>query len=352
MIDELQSCEISPSEWISINQFIQEIKKINFPCITVYYPFGKDKETILLMNETKRDENLERIESAIEEKITSVKADPSSVGKFVKTVCIFGWIEKNKVKINHIGISKPLPYIYMAGKKPYVKPFQDILKTNYDVLLVIINQKSAKIQRFDGNQIMEESTLSIDLQGRHRKGGQSQGRFLRARQTKIHVFFKKVAKKIKEMGESSEIILLGGNGQAKTEFFDHLYSELAKKCRFVENISFSSSQKEISKKLIHHLYMHRKKHVTGVIEKYERMVKEGLTENRNDKICKALKAGAVDILIVSAEYHKDLQFKKILNMLEIAKKYRTKIEFAMSPNIIKKLEIHNSVLAILRFRMM
>ena len=73
-------------------------------------------------------------------------------------------------------------------------------KSNYDVLLVTLDQKSAKIQKFHGDQIILESKLRIDLQGRHRKGGQSQGRFLRARQTKIHVFFKKIASKIRRNG--------------------------------------------------------------------------------------------------------------------------------------------------------
>ena len=45
--------------------------------------------------------------------------------------------------------------------------------------------------------------------------------------------------------------MLGGNGQAKTEFFDLLDSELAQKCRFVEKLSFSTSKDEIYKKIIH-----------------------------------------------------------------------------------------------------
>jgi peptide subunit release factor 1 (eRF1) len=87
-----------------------------------------------------------------------------------------------------------------------------------------------------------------------------------------------------------------------------------------------------------------------IIEKYEKLVKEGLTAKRNDVIYKALKRGGVDTLIVSAEYHTNSQYKSIMKMLEIAKNTSSKIEFAVSPIIIKKLEIHDSVLAILRYR--
>ncbi|MCV0401755.1 MAG: peptide chain release factor 1 [Nitrosopumilus sp.] len=342
--------EISPLEWMSINQFLYEIKKIDSPCITVYYPYGKGKDTISLLQETKRNEILEKIESKIEHKITELKKNPVTVGKFTKTLCIFGWMKNGKINIKVIGTSKKLPYIYMASKKPFIKPFNDILETNYDVLLVTLDQKSARIQKFHGSQIIQEAKLGIDLQGRHRKGGQSQGRFLRARQTKIHVFFKKVANKVREMDSNSLLILLGGIGPAKTEFYHELDSELAKKCRFVETLSFSTSAKEINKKIIHHLYQHRRKYVVELIEKYEKLVKDGLTAKRNDVIYKALEIGAVDTIIVSANYHTNSQFKKIMKMLEIAKNTSCKIEFAVSPKIIKKLDIDNSVLAILRYK--
>ena len=217
-------------------------------------------------------------------------------------------------------------------------------------MLVTLDQKSARIQKFHGNQIVQEAKLRIDLQGRHKKGGQSQGRFLRARQTKIHVFFKKVADKVKKMESNSQIILLGGIGHAKTEFLGELDTELEKKCRFVENLSFSTPIADVHKKIISHLYQYRKKYVTTIIEKYEKLVKEGLTAKRNDVIFKALEMGAVDTLIVSANYHTNFQFKKITTMLEIAKKKSSKIEFVMAPKIIKKLEINDSVLAILRYR--
>ena len=350
MKNNKDSSEISSKEWLSLNQFLYEVKQIDSPCVSVYYPYGKGQETIFLLQKTRRKEPFEKIELEIEKRITKLKENPSSVGKFAKTLCIFGWIKNGKVNIKNIGTSKKLPYIYMISKKPYIKPFNDILKTNYDVLLVTLDQKSARIQKFHGSQIVQEAKLRIDLQGRHRKGGQSQGRFLRARQTKIHVFFKKVAVKVKTMDSNSTLILLGGIGLAKTEFYGELDSELIEKCQFVENLSFSTPINEIHKKIIHLLYQHRRKHVAEIIEKYEKLFKEGLTAKRNDVIYKALEIGAVKTLIVSAEYHTHPQFKKIMKMLEIAKNTSAKIEFAVSPKIIKKLEIHDSVLAILRYR--
>ncbi len=350
MKHDLESSKISSSEWLSLNQFLYEMKQVSSPCVSVYYPYGKGDQTILLLQENKRNDTFEKITLKIQKKILDLKNDASSVGKFVRTLCIFGWMKDGRIIIKEVGTSKKLPYIYMVSKKPYIKPFNDVLKTNYDVLLVTLDQKTARIQKFHGSQILQEAKLKIDLQGRHRKGGQSQGRFLRARQTKIHIFFKKVANKIKTMDSNSELLLLGGSGPAKTEFYDELDSELMKKCRFVENLSFSTPSKEIYEKIIHHLYQHRRKHVIELLEKYEKLFKDGLTAKRNNVIYKALEMGAVDTLIVSANYHTNSQFKKIIKMLEIAKNTSSKIEFAVSPNIIKKLDIDNSVLAILRYK--
>ena len=350
MADFSKLNEIPSSEWLSINQFVQELKEVNSQCISVYYPYGKGKDTIQLLHETSRSEILEKIEKRIELKILELKKNPVSVGSFTKTLCIFGWIKNKKIQIKVIGISKKLPYVYMVNKKPYVKPFSDILKTNYDVLLITIDQKTARIQKFHGNQIIQESKLKIDLQGRHKKGGQSQGRFLRARQTKIHVFFKKVANKVRLMDTHSELILLGGNGPGKTEFYDELNSELSSKCRFVEGLSFTTSINDIHKIIIHHLYEYRKKYMTELIQKYEKLVKEGLTAKRNNVIYRALEMGSVETLIVSANYHTHSQFKNIMRMLEIGKKTSCRIEFATSPKIIKKLELDDSVLAILRYK--
>jgi len=348
--NNLESIEISSTEWYSLNQFLYEIKQIDSPCVSVYYPYGKGTETISLLQETKRKESFEIIESEIEKRITHLRKSPSSAGKFAKTLCIFGWIKNGKVHTKEIGTSKRLPYIYMASKRPYIKPFRDILKTNHNILLITLDQKSARIQKFHGSQIIQEAKLGIDLRSRHRKGGQSQGRFLRARQTKIHVFFKKVATKVRNMDSNSELILLGGIGPAKTEFYGELDSELVKKCQFVQDLSFSTPITDIHKKIIHHLYQHRRRYVTQIIAKYEKLFKEGLTAKRNDVIYKALKIGAVDTLIVSANYHTNSQFKSIMKMLEIARNNSTRIEFAVSPKIITKLDLHNSVLAILRYR--
>ena len=135
MQNELEYTEISASEWFSLNHFVHELKQIDSPCISVYYTTGKEKEIVSLLEETKRNPYFEKIESKIERKILDSKIKKKSIGKHVKTMCLFGWIKNERVVIKGIGLSKRLPLIYMTNKRPYVKPFQDVLKTNYNVLV-------------------------------------------------------------------------------------------------------------------------------------------------------------------------------------------------------------------------
>ncbi|MDH3657514.1 MAG: Vms1/Ankzf1 family peptidyl-tRNA hydrolase [Nitrosopumilus sp.] len=351
-LKKFNSSEINPSEWYSINRFTLELESQKSACVSVYYPHDKNLETVYLLRETKRDEATEKIESAIEKRIAKLSKATNPKKQFINTYCIFGWQSNRKVILKDIAISKKLPYVYLVGKKPYLKPFYDILKANYHTILVILDHKSAHIRYLQGDKILAEERLSINLQGRHKKGGQSQKRFLRARHTFIQGFFKKIAKKVSNLDSNDvEILFLGGVGIAKTEFHDELNSELKKKCRFIDDISFDTATNDVNRKIIKNLYDHRKKYVLEIIAKFEKLVKENLVTEKNSEIQKALEVGAVDTLLVSANYyHASPMSKKITKMIEMAENTSSKIEFITNPKLVEKLAKYDHVLALLRYK--
>lgn len=306
----------------------------------------------MVFYEKQRDEQTEKIESAIERRIAKLNKTTVSKKQPIKTYCIFGWQSKGKVVLKDIAVSKKLPYIYLVGKKPYLKPFHDILKSNYHAILVILDHKSAQIRYLQGNKILAEERFGINLQGRHKKGGQSQKRFLRARHTYIQGFLKKIAKKVQNIDSNNvDIIFLGGSGTAKTECYGELTSELKKKCRFIGNISFSTPIDDVNKKIIKHLYDYRKKQVLETVSKFQRLVKKGLVTKINSEIQKALEVGAVDTLLVSANYyHSSPLSKKITKMIEMAENTSSKIEFVSNPKLLDRLTKYDHVLALLRYK--
>lgn len=92
MKNNLESSEISSSEWLSLNQFLHEIKQINSSCVSVYYPYGKGQETISLLQETKKNESFEKIESKIESRIAELRK--SSFCRQVYKNPVHFWMDK------------------------------------------------------------------------------------------------------------------------------------------------------------------------------------------------------------------------------------------------------------------
>lgn len=349
--------EISPREWYSINRSVYEIKKASSPCVSAYIPRNKVSEIIDIIHHTTRNKNIEKIESVIEDKIASLSGRKkifTSRDEFAKTYCIFGWNNGQGIETKEIVTSKKIPPVYTVGKRAYLKPLRDLLKIDYEVLLVILDHKSAVLRHFRGNKIIQESKISTYLKNRHSKGGWSQARFARNRQIQIDQFFKKISGKINDFNLSrSDIILLGGPGLAKKEFLTSLNSELLKKTRFVENVTFSTPPADLAIKVISRLYQYRKNYAISLVDKFDRLVKDGLTETKNSIIRQALSVGAVDTLIVSANYYaKSIsEHEEIMKMIETAEKTSATIEFIANPTLLTKLDLYDSVLAILRYKL-
>ena len=137
----------------------------------------------------------------------------------------------------------------------------------------------------------------------------------------------------------SELILLGGNGNGKTEFYDELNSELTSKCRFVDGLSFTTSIKDIHEIIIHHLYEYRKKHMEELIQKYENLVKDGLMPI---SIADVRDVILVKVFLLTIYFTVNSQFKNI-TWKQSLQKTSCKIEFATSSKIIKKLEALNII---------
>lgn len=133
--------------------------------MSIYYPHDKRSEILTLLDKPKNNQAREKIEFLIKQEITKQVKPTKPRKQFINTYCIFGWQKNNKIVLKKIAISKEMPFVYVAGKKLYLKPFRDILKTNYHIILVIIDQKSDHIRYIQGNKILADEKSSINLQG-------------------------------------------------------------------------------------------------------------------------------------------------------------------------------------------
>ena len=108
------------------------------------------------------------------------------------TYCIFGWNGNQGIEIKEITVSKEMPPVHAVDKRPYLKPLHDLLKIDYEVLLIIMDHKSAILKQFRGSKLVQESKLGTYLKNKHSKGGSSQARFARNREIQIDQFLKKI----------------------------------------------------------------------------------------------------------------------------------------------------------------
>ncbi|ABK78305.1 peptide chain release factor 1 [Cenarchaeum symbiosum A] len=338
--------EVPPREWLAVNQFLHGLKKAGSPCVSIYYRHGKRREAASRLGGLP---GAREIAGGMAEALMRPGGAPAPLGGSSRTACVFGWMEGGTVRISAMAVSMRLPHMCVQGRRPYTKPVRDILKTGRRVVLVVLDQQSAWIREFTGGKVTAEERLGTHLQGRHKKGGQSQKRFLRARQGGIRAFLSRVEGKVSEMAGGADLVLIGGPGQAKTGLEGIMRAGVLGRCRIIEGVSKSTPEQEIHRRMIARLYRLRRRRVEGIMRRYEDLVREGLAAHSNGAILAALKRGAVETLIVSAEYHTGPQFRRISAMLELAEGTGARTEFVSAPALISRLEMDGSALAILRY---
>jgi len=336
---------LSTNEWYVANRFLKELENTPSPVVSVYAPLSEASHMINTLRGTERDQEIEKIEATIEKRLAA-----HSRG----TLCIFGWNTETGVEIKELTLSRILPPVYVVDKKPYFEPLHDILEINYDVLLIVLDHKSAVVRHYNGKEILQHAKIKTYLRGKHSKGGWSQGRFGRIRDLQIKHFFKEVMARSMNFDLTQiDLVLVAGPGLAKKEFVQsYINKNIRKKTRIVEGINFSTPDDIITNKVINALDHLRKQLELHQLLKVEAKIKKGLSQKENSKIHTALVRGAVNTLLIASDYYAKTpeENSRIINMIELAEKTSVEVEFITNQEILNKLHKHGSVVATLRYK--
>jgi peptide chain release factor subunit 1 len=336
---------LNPEEWYNLNRFTLKLTNFAPPVLSIYLPSYEIADGSKILYDGKETE-LNAVSNAIASKLKKEKHHAGSV-------CLFGWSKNGKAIVEYTKISKELPPIYVVHKKPYLKPLRDILEIGYQVILIVMDHKRAKIEVFNGSELVEEISVKSELRGRHSKGGWSQKRFQQNRDLQIKYFFNKVSEQVKSIQKGSiDLILLAGNGLAKKKFFDTMDQDLKEKTYEVDGVSFNTSKKEITKHAISILDKVRKKNEVELLKGLEIPAKEGLVMTDNEEIEKKVEQGAVDTVFLAADYYavspkEDSVIRRIISK---SKRKGTRIEFVTDPVARKRLHKFGNLVALLRYK--
>ena len=337
---------LPPREWCHVNCFIKELRDAySPPVVSVYAPSGKVDYMIKTLEETEREPAVEEVEAAIVEELSKLKT-------FMGSTCIFGWKEETVV-VKNIFTSPVISPIYVVDDEPFVEPLRDILEIRHDVLLAILDYKTAVLRSYKGCDATRQKKIKSYVGARHRKGGWSQKRFSRIRDMQIRHHFDSVADELENFDlKNIEVILLGGPSNAKKEFLRGLRKGIVDKTVVIEKLDLSSNDEEIGVMIIDQLDRFRKEQELEQLTKVKENTKRELILTENQEICAALEAGAVDTILIASDYYAATPEEKerILKMIEAAEISAAEIEFITNKDVLGKLHRYGSVVASLRYR--
>jgi peptide chain release factor subunit 1 len=209
---------------------------------------------------------------------------------------------------------EPTPiYYYRCDSRFHLEPLQEMLREKDTYGIVLIDGNNTTIATLRGRNLNIKDELASGLPGKHGRGGQSQRRFERLRETQVNEYYKRVARhadKILLQINDLKGIIIGGPGPTKGDFEDreYLHYTLRDKIVAIVDTAYVGEQglKEVldkSSKLLSEVrYVEEKKLFQDFL--YEIGHDTGLATYGEEEVRKNLDRGAVKLLLLSEDLNK------------------------------------------------
>lgn len=210
---------------------------------------------------------------------------------------------------------EPTPtFLYRCDSQFYTEPLDAMLEEKETYGLIVIDRSEATIGFLRGKRIELVRNIESQVPSKHRMGGQSARRFERLIEVAAHEFYKKIAEIANEAFLSEKDlkgILVGGPGPTK-EFFlkeEYLHHELQKKVLETFDTGYTDEyglreMVEKAKETLADLDLMREKRLMQAFLNEIRKPDGGLSSYGEEQVKEALRAGAVDTLLVSEAMRK------------------------------------------------
>jgi peptide chain release factor subunit 1 len=209
---------------------------------------------------------------------------------------------------------EPTPiYYYRCDSRFHLEPLQEMLREKDTYGIVLIDGNNTTIATLRGRNLKIEDELASGLPGKHGRGGQSQRRFERLRETQVNDYYKRVARhadKIFLKVDDLKGIIVGGPGPTKADFEDREYLHYTLRDKIVATVDTAyvgeQGLKEVldksSKFLSEVRYVEEKKLFQGFL--YEIGHDTGRATYGEDEVRRNLGKGAVKLLLLSEDLNK------------------------------------------------
>jgi len=230
-------------------------------------------------------------------------------------VLFVGTIDKGGGRTTMVStvIEPPEPitsYKYHCSSEFYLEPLLDMLREKKVYGLLVLDKREATIGILRGRHIEVVKHTTSSVPGKQRKGGQSARRFQQLRLIAIDAYYKRVAESASEIflqipHEELQGVLIGGPSPTKEEFLngEYLHHEIRKKVIGIFDTAYTDESGlyelvDAAQDALAHVEQFAEKRVAQRFMR-ELVSDRGLATYGEDDVRRALKMGAVDVLLLS-----------------------------------------------------
>lgn len=212
---------------------------------------------------------------------------------------------------------------YVCDHEFYLEPLEEMAREKRVYGLIVMDRGGGLIATLKGSNYEIIDWVSSDIPPKHSAGGQSQRRFERIREERVHDFFKRLGIRANEaflpLLDELEGIIIGGPGDARERFEEGNYLDYRLKEKIIANLPLSYTEEQGLRELIikaedlikeSALYKERVlvEEVFSLLARSPKRVAYGLSE-----VERAVESGAAEKVLVM----EDLPFKKVRLRCEV-----------------------------------
>ncbi len=235
--------------------------------ISLYIPPGRNVYDVIkyLRDEYDQASNIKdkltrkNVQSAIESIIQRLKLYRKVPEHGLVVFC--GAIPQGKdrgtEKIEIYVIEPPEPvrsFQYVCDHEFYVEPLEEMAKEKKAYGLIVMDRGGGVIAVLRGPNYKIVDWVTSDIPPKHSAGGQSQRRFERIREERVHDFFKRLGKRANEallpLEDELEGIIIGGPGDAREKFEEGNFLDYRLQKKVIANIPLSYTEEQGVRELV------------------------------------------------------------------------------------------------------
>jgi peptide chain release factor subunit 1 len=320
--------EMTQRQKYDLKRKIEELKECrgrHTELISLYIPSSKQIYDVVayLRNEYSQSQNIKskttmkNVLSAIESIMSRLKNFKEPPENGIVFFVVHKSVGADKTEMVAYIIEPPQPitiFLYRCDSMFYLEPLEEMLveKEIYGLLLLDRRECTIGILRGDNVELLKYMTSQVP--GKHGRGGQSQRRFERLTEIAAHEWFVKcgeTASEIFKQEENIKGIFIGGPGPTKHYFVEESYLHYEIQDKIIDTFDTGYTDEYGLRELINtasetmtNLKISFEKKIMKRFLKEVTKTEDSLAVYGESEIRKALKMGAVDIILLSENLRK------------------------------------------------